>query len=195
MSKRKFISEFFKKGNRVGAVAPSSRFLVSKMLRPIDFSKAKVIVELGPGTGPMTLGMLKLMRPDAKIYAFETSETFCEQLRPLVDERVEVLNISAAQAHDYLAQKGIKEADYVVSSLPFAIIPKEVTDQIIASALEVLKPDGLYVQFQYSLASYKMFKRVFGKVGLNFTPFNIPPAVVYICSKPKKELLEELRKS
>ena len=49
-----FLGEFIKERKTVGAIAPSSKFLMKKMIAPIDFQKADVIVELGPGNGVFT---------------------------------------------------------------------------------------------------------------------------------------------
>ena len=53
-----FFNEFLKERKTVGAVAPSSKFLMKRMFAPIDFDKADVIVELGPGNGVFTKGLL-----------------------------------------------------------------------------------------------------------------------------------------
>ena len=47
MRKKDFFTEFIKRGFRVGAVAPSSKHLVKKMIDPIDFSKVNVLLNLG----------------------------------------------------------------------------------------------------------------------------------------------------
>jgi phospholipid N-methyltransferase len=46
-NKKSFLKQFWKEKKMVGAMAPSSRFLAKKMLENIDFSNAKVLVELG----------------------------------------------------------------------------------------------------------------------------------------------------
>ena len=51
----------------VGSVLPSSRFLSKKMLQPIQFATANVIVELGPGTGVFTKALLKAMPQDSQL--------------------------------------------------------------------------------------------------------------------------------
>src|SRR5690242_10761538 len=48
---RLFFQEFVKSHGPTASVIPSSRHLASALLRPIDFSRARTIVELGPGTG------------------------------------------------------------------------------------------------------------------------------------------------
>jgi phospholipid N-methyltransferase len=76
MSRRSFLREFFKANRMVGSVLPSSRFLSSKMLAPIDFSKSKVVVELGPGTGVFTKALLKAMPQDSQLLVIELNEAF-----------------------------------------------------------------------------------------------------------------------
>ena len=52
--KKSFLKSFWAEKKMVGSMTPSSRFLMDKMLKNIDFKKSKLIVELGPGTGVFT---------------------------------------------------------------------------------------------------------------------------------------------
>jgi phospholipid N-methyltransferase len=74
------------------------------------------------------------------------------------------------------------KADYIFSSIPLALIPKGVKRSILQNAVSNLKPNGKYIQFQYSLADYKLLKKHFSRVRLKFTMLNFPPAFVYSCS-------------
>ena len=65
-----FLGEFIKGRKTVGAVAPSSKFLMKKMIAPIDFQKADVIVELGPGNGVFTKAILERMKQTIKVVFF-----------------------------------------------------------------------------------------------------------------------------
>ena len=66
-----FLGEFIKERKIVGAIAPSSKFLMKKMIAPIDFQKADVIVELGPGNGVFTKSILERMKQTSKLFSFE----------------------------------------------------------------------------------------------------------------------------
>ena len=59
--KKVFLSEFIKEFKTVGAITPSSKFLMKKMLSKIDFSKNVFLIELGPGTGVFTTEILSRM--------------------------------------------------------------------------------------------------------------------------------------
>ena len=50
----KFIKAFITKPQQVGSVIPSSKFLAQEILKNIDFSTTKLVIEYGPGTGVFT---------------------------------------------------------------------------------------------------------------------------------------------
>jgi phospholipid N-methyltransferase len=183
VSKKDFFSEFLKQGKNVGSVTPSSKFLVRKMVDPIDFSDVRCIVELGPGTGIITLELLNRMPENAILLAFEINSEFCEKLKKEIeDPRLKVICDSAEKLEEYLKEYNVSKADYVVSSLPFAIIPNTVVKTVLDAVKKVLKKEGAFIQYQYSLNAYKKLKNIFRKVDLNFTPMNIPPAFVFTCT-------------
>lgn len=169
--------------NEAGMVAPSSRFLVRKMVEPINFEQARTIVEFGPGTGVVTKELLKRMGRETSLISMEINKGFYEECRKIVDERFTLLNQSAHTIREVLDEKGIENVDYVISSLPLAIIPTEIKAAILDSAKLVLKPGGKYVQFQYSLTDRKRILQRFDTMSIGFTPINIPPAFVYKCVK------------
>jgi phospholipid N-methyltransferase len=178
--KKKFFKTYLKERKQVGAFAPSSKFLVKKMCDKIDFDKARVIVELGPGTGVFTKEILKRAHHDAKIFVFELNEDFYKfLLEKYPDPRVILLHESADQVKEILSQHNINEADAVLSSLPLAIIPDTVKHKILDSAHEVLNEKGVFVQYQYSLNAKKLIEKRFGKLKIGFVPLNFPPAFIY----------------
>ena len=65
----------------VGSVIPSSRFLSKKMLQPIDFKRAKVIIELGPGTGVFTKELVLQKHPNCQFVVIELNDAFFEDLK------------------------------------------------------------------------------------------------------------------
>ena len=181
MSKKDFFSEFLK-GKNVGSVTPSSKFLVKKMVDPIDFTQASCIVEFGPGTGIITLELLSRMPEDSILLVFEINKEFCDTLNEIGDKRLKVISDSAEKLEEYLAQYKIEKVDYIVSSLPFAMIPNAVVKNILDVVKKVLNKKGAFIQYQYSLNAYKKLKTLFRKVDLSFTAMNLPPAFVFTCT-------------
>ena len=52
-------TKFCRQGPRIGSLIPSSRWIAREMLKGIDFSDARCIVELGADTGPVTAELLQ----------------------------------------------------------------------------------------------------------------------------------------
>ena len=166
-----------------GTIAPSSNVLIKRLLAPIDFDTAKSIVELGPGNGCVTRTLLERMRPDCDLICLELNNEFAENLRLVGDPRLHVFNACASSIREILSEVGVAELDYVVSSLPLALIDNVVVQAILNSIGSNLKAGGRFLQYQYSLANYSDVKPLFSDVKLGFALRNMPPAFVYDCVK------------
>jgi phospholipid N-methyltransferase len=176
-----FLKEFLKKGNLVGSVAPSSRFLIRKMLRGLDFKGANCVVELGPGEGCITRELIQKLGPNTQLFVFEMSTQFVQENLQFNDPRVHVINDSAEFVKKYLLEHNIHSVDYIISSLPLTLFPVPLKEKIVDEAVGMLKKGGIYRQYQYSTTALKLLKSRFKRVKLDYTPFNIPPAFVYTC--------------
>lgn len=183
-SKIKFFQEAVKNIKTLGTVAPSSRFLSKRMLKEIDFTKAEVVVELGPGNGAITKYILNNLSPNAILICFEINDNFYYQLKELKHPQLVVLNVSAEKIIFELEKLKINKVNYIISSLPLTIIPEEVSDVILEKSYEALHINGTYIQYQYSLSYFKKLKEVYKEsISLGFEPLNIPPAFIYRCKK------------
>ena len=178
--KNGFLSEFIKQKKTVGAITPSSKFLMKKMLSKIDFSKDISIVEIGPGTGVFTREILSRMSSKSRLISFEINENFFKQLQgTLIDNRLTLICDSAENIKKHLSGK----VDAVISSLPLAVIPIRIKLNILNETIDVLSSDAYFVQFQYSTNAKKILEHKFSYVDINFTPLNVPPAFVFYCKK------------
>ncbi len=166
-----------------GTITPSSKVLVKTLLAPIDFTSARCIIELGPGTGCVTTSILERMHADCVLICFEVNSDFIAQLEALQDSRLRVVNACASSIRTILDDLNIEEVDHIVSSLPLSLIDDEVVTRILESVRSNLREGGRYLQFQYSLSNYAELKPIFKKVRLDFTFRNMPPAFVYECTK------------
>ena len=166
-----------------GTITPSSKVLIKTLLAPIDFTSARCIIELGPGTGCVTRSILERMHADCVLICFEVNSDFVGRLEALQDSRLRVVNACASSIRTILDDLVIEEVDHIVSSLPLALIDNEVVKRILESARSNLRDGGRFLQFQYSLSNYAELKPIFKKVKLDFTFRNMPPAFVYECTK------------
>jgi len=168
----------------VGSMTPSSRFLAAKMLNHISIEEAKVVVELGPGTGVFTEKILEKMGENTQLIVVELNDDFYNTLQNKFHHpNLHLKHGSADQIGIYLKEYGFEKADLIISSLPLANFPSDLRKNVIETAKNCLDDKGKFVQFQYSLQSLKTLKRNFHLVKVEFTAFNFPPAFVYTCSK------------
>lgn len=183
MSTIEFFREGLKNLKTVGTLTRSSRFLCQGMVRHVDFSEAELIVELGAGDGVITKHILRQMKPNARLLAFEVNGRFCDILRSINDPRLTVAEDSAENLDDYLEELGASEIDYIISAIPFVALPKDLGMRIVNLCHDRLKEGGLYIQVHYSLLAKNIYETVFGNVDINFVPFNVPPAFVLVSEK------------
>lgn len=163
-----------------GAITNSSKFLTENMLNKINFVEAKCIIELGAGDGCMTKEILNKMKNNTKLIAFEMDKKRFSKLTKIQDQRLIIVNDYAQNIKKYLNQT---EVDFIISGLPLGAMSIGTVNKILQEAHSILKPEGKYIQFQYSLINFKELKQTFTKVDLDFTLINIPPAFVYTCQK------------
>ena len=184
MKKVDIFLESIKNIKTVGTITFSSKFLVKKMIAPIDFSKADCIVELGAGNGCITEGLIGRMTTSTKLLSFEINEQFCDLINDRIDdERLVLINDSAEKIENYLKKQGFKHADHIVSAVPLVVLPKEIGIRIVEESIKCLKPGGLFIQLSYSPLQGKKFENQFDNMKINFTMLNLPPAFVYVCQK------------
>lgn len=169
----------FMKDVEVGAVCPTSPFAVRQLCRKIDFDKACVIVEYGPGTGVFADSFLKKMTAESKLILIETNSEFCKILKCIKDPRLRVFQDSAENISNILNECGEDSADYIVSGIPLSLISKKVKQNIIANTRGALSGNGKFLVYQYSTFARKYLSRYFKRVIVDFVPFNIPPIFIF----------------
>lgn len=179
-----FARNFFKHPKMLGSLIPSSRFLVGQLLRRIDWASARVIVEYGPGVGTFTKEILRRMRPDATLLVFETNRDFVRHLREnFRDSRLHVIEGSATEVDRFIADRNLGEADYVISGIPFSIMPDGDREKILRKTHEVLREGGAFLVYQFSTQVLGDLRRTFSRVDQDFELLNILPARLFFCLK------------
>jgi phospholipid N-methyltransferase len=179
----RFLIEYFKAPRTVGAVTPSSERLAKKMIRDIDFENADPIVEYGPGTGVFTDKLVERKKQDTLLILLECNNGFCKQLEDKYNgnNNIIVINDSAENVDKYLDKYKINKVDYIVSGLPFASLPKNTSNKILKKTRTILKKNGLFITFQYTLLKKEFITGYFRKIDIERVVFNIPPAYVLKC--------------
>jgi phospholipid N-methyltransferase len=169
----------------LGSAVPSSRFLISRVLRQADWSRTKAAVEFGPGVGTLTTAMLERMRREGTLVAFEMNRTFVTFLRRMIpDPRFTVLHRSAAEAEPALAEQGVATVDLLVSGIPLSGLSQQVRMDLLTGWRRLLRPGGVLVVYQFTRSALPDLRSVFGQVRQEFEPLNVLPAWVFRCTTP-----------
>ena len=183
-----FLRGFLKNPVMVGSIIPSSRVLIDRMLRPIDWDSTRLIVEYGPGVGTFTRPILEQLGPDATLVTIDTNADFTKYLRESIDDpRLVAVTGSAADVEQILAERSLGQADYVLSGLPFSTLPPGVGDAIAAATSKVIRPGGAFLVYQFSPKVLDFIKPHFDRVERGFEWINVPPATLFWAYKGERE--------
>lgn len=175
-----FFKSFLEKPKEVGSVIPSSRFLERRVARAARLESAKVVVELGPGTGGTTRALLRHLAPDARLVAIEINPRLAEQVRARIqDPRLGVYTGCAADIREALRAHGLGAPDVVVSGIPFSTMPRELALQILREVRDALPAGGLFVAYQVRDRVKVLGRTVFGEPRSELEVRNVPPMRVY----------------
>jgi len=178
-----FASNFLRHPNMLGSIIPSSRFLVDQVLEPIDWGRARVIVEYGPGVGTFTAEILRRMRSDAHLVAIETNRDFVRFLqRSLPDPRLHVVRESAAEVQPVLERLALPAPRYIISGIPLGSMPDPVRSDIAVKSRAALEPGGAFLVYQFTARALPTLTRTFGEVRRSFERRNFPPAQLFLCT-------------
>ncbi|HZG63590.1 MAG TPA: methyltransferase domain-containing protein [Rubrobacteraceae bacterium] len=181
----RFFRSFLANPRAVGAILPTSRRAVRDMLDMANLEQARLVVELGAGTGVYTEEVLKRLNSDARFLAFEIDPELVSALsRRLDDPRLRIINGSAESVEEHLAGE---KADVIVSGIPFTSLPVPVKKNIFKEITRILAPQGVMVAIQYSTMVQRDLERVFASVRRRLSPLNVPPAFLFACSAAKPQ--------
>jgi phospholipid N-methyltransferase len=138
-----------------GAVLPSSPFLANALVSPLASPRGPArILEVGPGTGPVTQAIVQHMQAADALDAVEINEHFVRLLHdrirtdPAFAPRQEQIRVIHAPLQDVA---GAAVYDFIVSGLPFNNFPVELVRNIFADYRRLLKPGGRLSFFEYTL--------------------------------------------
>ncbi|MCA1659916.1 MAG: hypothetical protein LC642_05175, partial [Verrucomicrobiaceae bacterium] len=88
-----FFKRFLQRPFQIASIMPSSKALVKKVARKMDFSQPRVIAEYGPGEGVHSREIARRMSPDSILLLFELDAALSRDLQRQFagDPRVHVI--------------------------------------------------------------------------------------------------------
>ena len=145
-----FIRTWIEKPLSTGAVMPSSKALARTMARYVDPNGSGPVIELGPGTGPVTEALVQHGVDPARLVLVEFNPDFCRLLRTRYPQAT-VVQGDAYRLRRQLATTVREPVAAIVSSLPLVTKPLRTRLRLIADAMSLLAPGAPFVQFTYAM--------------------------------------------
>jgi phosphatidylethanolamine/phosphatidyl-N-methylethanolamine N-methyltransferase len=176
----RFIRTWIEKPLTVGAVTPSGRALARTMAAYVDPATPGPIVELGPGTGPVTEALVAQGVDPSRLVLVEFDPTFCRILRSRFPAAT-VVQGDAYSLKRLLAGLLQQPAAAIVSGLPLFTKPLRVRLRLVFEAFGLMAPGAPFVQFTYHAVPPipKRLDRVRAEASERIW-MNIPPARVWV---------------
>jgi phospholipid N-methyltransferase len=179
-----FLRNFLRHPLMLGSAIPSSRYLISRVLDQVNWEETRTAVEYGPGVGTFTRPILQRLAPEANLLAIELNVNFAELLRSdIADPRLKTAHGSCAEVKRWMRTHQLGQADFILSGIPYTVLPSHLRNQILLATRDAMTNDGLFVVYQYTRAVLSDLQQAFSSVEEDFEPLNILPARVFYCRK------------
>jgi phospholipid N-methyltransferase len=181
-----FLGAFLRRPTSVGAVLPSSRYLSRALVGRLELQPGQVVIEFGPGTGPVTEVLNEQLPAGCRYLGIELDPGFHALLQQRYP-KLEFVCACAGDAVELLRARGLPMPVRIISGLPFASLPATVQDSVIDSVVDCLRSGGEFRTFQYVHAyGLKAARRFRSRMAERFHGFervgpvlrNVPPAFV-----------------
>jgi len=178
-----FIRSLLEKPLATGAVVPSGRVLARTMARYVDPEGSGPVVELGPGTGPVTEALVEHGVDPARLVLVEFNPVFCRMLRSRYPAAT-VVQGDAYRLKHLLGSLLREPAAAVVSGLPLFTKPLRTRLRLISDVFGILLPSAPFIQFTYAVVS-PIPRNLPGVVARSTERIwrNLPPAQVWVYRK------------
>jgi phosphatidylethanolamine/phosphatidyl-N-methylethanolamine N-methyltransferase len=147
----RFLRSWIEKPLHVGAVMPSGRVLARTMASYVDPDGDSPVIELGPGTGPITNALIARGVAPERLVLIEYNPAFCVLLRERYPQ-AKVVQGDAYALRETLWDVLKTPAAAVVSGLPLVTKPMLTRLRLMREALAALRPGSPFIQFTYSVA-------------------------------------------
>ena len=183
-----FFRTFLRNPRSVGAVLPSSRYLARALVGRLDtMESGELVVEYGPGTGPMTAAIGGALPQGVSYLGIELEPGFHDLLTQRFPNMQFHLG-SAADVTSILVERELPRPSRILSGLPFASLPTQVQSAVVDGIVDSLRgTPGEFRTFQYVHAyGLKAARRFRVMMRERFESFerigpivrNVPPAFV-----------------
>nr|WP_262269413.1 MULTISPECIES: rRNA adenine N-6-methyltransferase family protein [unclassified Microvirga] len=179
----RFLRSWLERPLVVGAVTPSGKILARTMASFVDPRIPGPVIELGPGTGPVTDALIRRGVAQERLVLIEYNPEFCQLLK----RRFPKATIIQGDAYDLKETLGdiLKEpAAATVSSLPLFTKPMDQRLELLETAQGLMHPSAPFIQFTYAVVPPIPARSPhYRSKASNRIWRNLPPARVWVYNK------------
>ena len=180
----RFLRSWLERPLLTGAVTPSGKMLARTMASYVDPRIPGPVLELGPGTGPVTEALIRRGVAQDRLVLVEFNPAFCQLLKRRFPKAT-IIQGDAYDLRETLRNLLEEPAAATVSSLPLFTKPMDIRRELLHDAQEMMHPDAPFIQFTYAVVppiparSERYTARPSNRVWLN-----LPPARVWVYQRP-----------
>ena len=177
----RFLRAWVARPRAVGAVAPSSPALAHAVAAQIDPAQPGPVLELGPGTGALTRGILARGVAPERLTLIE----YDPDLAKLLAAEFAGVRVIKGDAFDLEASLGSAHQPYiaVVSGIPLLNYSVATRRTLLDSMFDRMAPGGPVIQFSYGFHSPISPASDIRVTKTAFVWKNVPPARVWVYRK------------
>lgn len=177
---KRFLRSWLEKPLSIGAVAPSSKYLAQEMASYVDPRASGPVIELGPGTGPVTEALVGRGVEQERLVLVEYNPDFASLLKRRFPRATIVLG-DAYEVGETLAGIVTAQASGIVSSLPLFTKPPEQRRDLLQAAFALMAPHAPFIQFTYAMVPPMPARALeYTAEGSERIWRNVPPARVWV---------------
>lgn len=182
----RFLRSWFERPLVTGAVTPSGKMLARTMASYVDPRLDGPVIELGPGTGPVTEALIRRGIAQERLVLVEYNPDFCK----LLQKRFPRATIVRGDAYDIATTLGsmiTEKAAAMVSSLPLFTKPLEQRLDLLNAGHAMMHAGAPFVQFTYAVVPpipARCDAGTYTASRSNRVWLNLPPARVWVYRRP-----------
>ena len=177
-----FLRAFIARPRGVGAVAPSSPYLAQAIAAEIDAIQQGPILELGPGTGALTRGVLARGIAPERLTLIEYDSALVSSIAAQFPG-VRVIHGDAFDLKNVLGNHFSRPFAATVSGIPLLNYQPAVRRKLVNSVFEWMQPGAPIIQFSYGLRSPVSSSDDISVSLAAHVWRNLPPARVWVYRK------------
>ena len=149
-----FLREFITEFQSTGTFFPSSKWAADQLAWPVrdDHDQPLHILEVGPGSGPVTVRILKHMKEHDTLTICEINPRFMKALKQKLSKNEDYLRnqerifFFEGAIQDYHVEK---KFDLIVCAIPFLNFEAPMVDEIFQKLKQLSSPQALMTYFEY----------------------------------------------